>query len=461
MTPKAPSPKRSAKATPRDARGPAPKARDARGPAPKARDARGPTPIRGDVGEQQEPFTERRERRSLSHVGGRVEKAGDDPRVLEALEAALRVRADERATLAHVHGFHSYPARLHPETAARLVSRLTQPGDTVLDPFCGSGTVLVEAHRLGRRALGLDANPLAIELAWLKTRGFDAAARAELVETARLVADHAETRRTSKSGPTQPYTAADREMFDIHVLLELDGLRDGIQKLAAEDARRALMLVLSAILTKASRRPGDTTQRTAERRLSAGYVIRFFLKKTEELSRRLLEYSAELSPDAPEVLLAVGDARKLERVGDAGVDLIVTSPPYPGVYDYHSHHEARLRWLGLDERRFERSEIGSRRQMRGRDYNAVVGAWKRDFGACLSEMRRVIKPKGSAAIVIADSAIADGVLRADAVMAELAPQSGLVVVARASQARPHFHAPTQRAFRQSPRREHVVVLRRR
>jgi DNA modification methylase len=415
-------------------------------------------PQKGRSQRDEAPPPERRERRSLSHVGGPVEKLGDDESLLEALERALTVRSDERFTLTHVHGFHSYPARLHPETAARLVAGLTRSGATVLDPFCGSGTVLVEAHRLGRRALGVDANPLAIELSWLKTRGFDAKERAALLETARQVVEHADERRRAKAGPSRSYAAADRELFDPHVLLELDGLRDGIAKLARGDQQRALALVLSAILTKASRRPGDTAERTSPRRLPGGFAIRFFERKTEDLVRRLLEYSAGIPPGTPRVKLAVGDARDLERVRDRSVDLVLTSPPYPGVYDYHSHHAARLRWLGLEDKKFEKREIGARRRAREQEPAAAVDDWRRDFGACLAEMRRVLAPTGRAAIVIADSAIAGRALRADITVGELASRAGLTLAARASQARPNFHAPSQRAFRSGPRREHVLVF---
>jgi len=115
-------------------------------------------------------------RRALSHVGGEVTLEGDRV-AAERLAAAVSVPSSaesEDLARAHVHGFHSYPARMHPLTARRLIETLSRPGEVVLDPFCGSGTVLVEGRLAGRRALGVDANPLAIELAWLKTRGEDA-----------------------------------------------------------------------------------------------------------------------------------------------------------------------------------------------------------------------------------------------------------------------------------------------
>ncbi len=402
-----------------------------------------------------EPYVERRERRALSHVGGAVETRGD-PRLAAVLAHALGVDPDEQVVMAHVHGFHSYPARLHPLTAARLIEGLAPARGRVLDPFCGSGTVLVEARRLGRQSMGLDANPLAVELSWLKTRGTTERRRAELVAAARKAAEHAEDRRKTKAGPTKRYGPADRELFEVHVLLELDGLAAGIDSAASADVRRALKLVLSAILTKVSARPGDTTQRReAGRRIAGGYAIKLFVKKTEELARRLEEYAALLPPRSPDPLVVVGDARSID---EKGVDLVVSSPPYPGVYDYVEHHAARLRWLGFDVRRFATAEIGSRRGLRGLGFREAVATWQRDFGAVLDGIAAAIAPRGMAALVMADSVVGKRALYADGMLEGLAPHAGLRVQAIGSQERPHFHMPTQDAFRERPRREHVVLL---
>ncbi|HEX3597085.1 MAG TPA: DNA methyltransferase, partial [Polyangiaceae bacterium] len=156
------------------------------------------------------PPPERRERRALSHVGGRIEVWGDE-RLGQSLASALDVSEDDDSTRAHVHGFHSYAARLHPLTAGRLVATLSRPGSTVLDAFMGSGTVMVEARLLGRHGVGTDLNPLSLELAHLKTRGSTEDERAELVEAAIRVAEHADERRISKAGPTERYGREDME----------------------------------------------------------------------------------------------------------------------------------------------------------------------------------------------------------------------------------------------------------
>jgi SAM-dependent methyltransferase len=385
---------------------------------------------------------------------------GGTPQDKKALQLALDVSPDEESTLGHVHGFHSYPARLHPETARLLVAGFSRASAVVLDPFCGSGTVLVEARLAGRRALGVDVNPLAVELSLLKANGPGAAWAERLFSAADQVAKHADDRRRAKAGATHRYGEEDVTLFAPHVLLELDGIRDGIAELRNEPIERALLLVLSAVLTKVSLRAGDTGRREEPKRLSSGYTIRFFLKRAEDLVRRLEEASKFLPQRAPAAAVMHGDARDLRDVKSGTVDLVVTSPPYPGVYDYVIHHQDRLRWLGFDASRFETFEIGARRHARNVSFRPAIQRFKSEMGRSLDEMRRVLVKGGSALIVVADSVLANQPVRADEVLRELAEEVGLAPIAVASQERPHFHAPTQRAFRDAPRREHVALLRR-
>ncbi len=361
--------------------------------------------------------------------------------------------------MAHVHGFHTYPARLHPETASRLVESFSPSNGRVLDPFCGSGTVLVEARLLARHVFGIDANPLAVELATLKCRGSTPEFEAEFARAAASVVAHADARRLQKAGPTRKYGTADREVFDAHVLLELDGLRDGIFRMAARDVRSALLLVLSATLGKVSKRTGDTAPRTAHKRLAGGFTIRFFDSKAKDLLKRMAEFTARLPEHAPEAKCAVGDARDLSHIQPASLDLIVSSPPYPGVYDYFDHHELRLRWLWLDETRFEAAEIGARRRLSGIGFQSAVQVWEQEFGACLDAFRDALAPQGSIALVIADSVLGGRALYADEAIRDLAIAHGLALASLGSQERPYFHEPTRAAFRHSPRREHVLILR--
>jgi hypothetical protein len=403
------------------------------------------------------PVAPKGRRTALSQLGGAVELRGDDA-LAEALNEAFAVSATETAELADVHGFHSYPARMHPDTAARLIARLSATGQTVLDPFCGSGTVLVEARRAGRRGLGYDVNPLSRELSWLKTLGPDDAWLSMLTEEAARVAAHADERRKNKAGATQRYGEVDRGQFAPHVLLELDGLRDGIQRTRNPELERALFLVLSALLTKVSQKSGDSSAVAREKRVAPGFPSRFFVKKTAELCRQLAAYRDSLPAEAPPANCTLADARKLPGLPARSVALVVSSPPYPGVYDYVAHHDDRLRWLGLSARDFEQLEIGSRRELSAESFGPALARWERDLSATLAALARALTAEGRVVLLIADSTLAGKPLYAERVVEKAAPAVGLELLARASQARPHFHGGSRDAFVKQPRREHLLAL---
>jgi hypothetical protein len=415
-------------------------------------------------------------RRSLTHVGGAVRTAGEErvaTKLAEALDvapapeprgagSAPEASAADDPDRAHVHGFHTYPARMHPHTASRLVHAATGPGAMVLDPFCGSGTVLVEAMIAGRHATGTDLNPLAERLARLKTSRPDAASREALVEGARRVAAFADERRERRAGATRRYPREDVALFDPHVLLELDSLRAGIAGLELGPAtREALALVLSALLVKLSRKASDTSAGASARRLAAGYPARLFARKAQELAQRFAAFEALVPAGVPPARVTLDDAARLRTIGPSTVDAVITSPPYVATYDYLEHHALRLRWLDLDARVFSDGEIGSRRRYGPLDAAAARDAWTRELGAALRAIVRVCRKGAPVALVIADSAVRGEALRADAMVAAVAGDAGLTFVARASQDRPHFHGPTAAAFRSAPRAEHVIALEKR
>jgi DNA modification methylase len=402
-------------------------------------------------------MSEPRARRALSNVGG-LARADGDPRIAEILKRALETPPGEDAHREHVHGFHSYPARLHPAIARAVVEGLAPRAGDVLDPFCGSGTVTVEARLAGRRALGTDLNPLAVRLAALKTEGRPAAHREALVAAAHRVAAVANERRTKRAGASRRFPDEDVQSFPPHVLLELDGLRVGLEAEPEGVVRGDLWLVLSAILTKLSNRRGDATEGLAPKRIAAGYPSRLFIGKTTELATRLAEYEALLPTGVMPPRLTVDDATKLASIRDASVDFIVTSPPYPGNYDYLAHHSMRLRWLGLSARRFDEGEIGARRHLTSHTPDDARAKWTEQLRDVLSAMRRVLRPGGGAVLVLADSVVARRAIYNDDVTRTAARAAGMNVVARAWQERPHFHEPSRDAFRARPRCEHAIYL---
>ena len=107
---------------------------------------------------------------------------------LEQLTAALN---SSRHTSGSTHNFYLYPARFSPEVARTIIALFSQPGDSVLDPFMGGGTSIIEGMMLGRRMVGIDLNALAHFVASVRTRTLSDADAAALRTWAGADADRA------------------------------------------------------------------------------------------------------------------------------------------------------------------------------------------------------------------------------------------------------------------------------
>ncbi len=75
----------------------------------------------------------------------------------------------QRKRTKHVHGLHPYLGKFVPQLVEIFMRKYFVPGQTVLDPFCGSGTTLVQANELGVHAIGCDISAFNVLLCNVKT----------------------------------------------------------------------------------------------------------------------------------------------------------------------------------------------------------------------------------------------------------------------------------------------------
>lgn len=73
----------------------------------------------------------------------------------------------------YTHDLHQYPAKLNPSIARKLIKDYGGDAENLLDPFCGSGTTLVEARLAGLDAIGFDINPTAKSMSLAKSQNYD------------------------------------------------------------------------------------------------------------------------------------------------------------------------------------------------------------------------------------------------------------------------------------------------
>jgi len=398
-----------------------------------------PRTPRADLEPRHEPRTPE-PRLALSNVGGETLVAGD-PELSAILAEALDVANVDKDRL--THGFHSYPARMHWATAARLLERLDMGGARVLDPFSGSGTVLIEGRARGCTTYGVDLSPFAVRLSRVKCDALDASLRDDLRLDAGVLREKSEELVRARSNIRAELPPGEIGWYEPHVLKEMAGLFSLINQVEAPRLREAFTFVFSALVVKFSRQRSDTAQEVVEKRVRKGLVSEFFERKSFELAERLAALASEAKGPLPEIV--EGDARQLHVRATTKVDFIITSPPYGGTYDYVEHHARRLAWLGLNPTRMRSQELGSRRQ--GGD----SGRFADEMKAALHSMRCVLEDDGLALLQMGDGQHGDERVPADELIASLATGVGFRPLAVASQPRPDYRGGTGRS-------EHLMAL---
>jgi hypothetical protein len=409
----------------------------------------------------------------MPRTAGRIHRDGLTA-TATVLVAALEAAQKDRETAETLtHPFHTYPARLHPATAKVLVEFLGEGArGPILDPFCGSGTVLVEARAAGLRTIGADLNPLAVLIARAKTWTVPPRRRRALIDAghsianAALAAGKAARRSSAEPAPMRKPVGFDPNArnrrlaawFAPHVRRELEDLAMRLDDLRDHDAELAdiLFACLSAILYKVSSRTSDTDPTWVARNVARGQATRHFAQRVDLLVAGLTDMS-KLHAPLPEVHEL--DVRKLpDLVPDGSVSAIITSPPYAGTYDYAEHQRLRFDFLGLRHRELDAGEVGSRRSFE-EDPEAAHKAWQKALAGIVGRISRALAPGAGAAIVIGDS-VARG--RALYAMDDLrdALTGDLSIEAWASQERPMLGMVERRAFGPRPKAEHIVCLRR-
>jgi DNA modification methylase len=372
----------------------------------------------------------------------------------QARLAAGLFRVDPGLARALTHGFHSYAGRMHPSTARAAIAACSKPAERVLDPFCGSGTVLVEAMAKGRRAVGIDASPLAVLIAKVRSAPLDEAERGRLVEVASEIATESEARARKRIRPEIPaWARGENRCFLPHVAFELLGLRELLGATDEDAVGFALRACFSSILVKFMR-PSDAAG-TAQR-IGRGMPSKFFAGRARELSQGLaaLAHRTPAGTPAPEIRL--GDARALGGLADRSFGLVLSSPPYAGTYDYVLHHDVRFRWLGLPREQLDRVQVGTRED----DVSAGAKRWQADRRRWLGEMGRLSKPGATVVLVVGDGVVGGQPEDAADAIGLAAPKAGLELVAGAYQSRPPRDRRLSEIFAGHPRREHILILRR-
>ncbi len=364
------------------------------------------------------------------------------------------------------HSIHPYPAKYIPQIPNALIQELSSVGETILDPFCGSGTSLVEALRLDRNAIGVDANPLACLISSVKTMSITDTDAAFLKALAQRFTDEGEalsnnTLMLFTDAPAfaklkfTPFKGVD-EWFDAHVIRELSYIKSICLELETPQIRKLALVAMSSIIITVSRQDSDTRYVRRKKNIGKGDTLILFGRALSNIAQRVLEFNAELQPYHSVDIL---DADILDCPDVGNVDLVVCSPPYPNAYSYHLYHRTRMLWLDIDQPEFKRQEIGSHRKYSSKSANAATMETFRDeLETILRWVSKHLRLNRHACFVIGDSTIKGERIKNDELLIQMGEKVGFKLEAnipRTLQSSKKSFNPTIGKIKQ----EHIVILR--
>ena len=274
-------------------------------------------------------------------------RSGDDVAITvqSELERSGSTRRGRQATRYSVHGLHEYRGKFNPQVCAALINILgVDSSQSLLDPFCGSGTTLVEAAHRGIHAIGADLNPLAVFIANAKLRALSQNPK-ELRKAAIRV-----TANCNKVGSNPVDDARQRYLnawFEPRQLEEIESLRSAI--LSEEESLQPFLFVVASNLLRdfSLQNPADLRIRRRPTANAIEPFVEAFSRAINEAINRLEAAVAVLPVRTSACQAILCDNRNLQATLKRKFDAAITSPPYATALPYIDTQRLSLIWLNL------------------------------------------------------------------------------------------------------------------
>lgn len=322
----------------------------------------------------------------------------------------------------------------------------------ILDPMCGSGTVVSVAAQRGHHATGVDLDPLSVLMTKVATAPLDAMRCNQACE--RVVAEASADRKTRLPWRDKETRSFAQYWFTDRQRLQLSRLSRAISELPEGPERDVARIALSRIIiTKAPKASlaADTSHSRPHRvaNTSSLDVIASYSSEFTSLVRLLKRRS--ICGTASAIL---DDCRILASVAPASIDMVLTSPPYLNAIDYMRGHKMALIWFGytIPELRSIRSKcIGAERSLDGTAEDqadelittiereavdpsalpvAILKRYAHDLLRFSRQMTRVLKSEARLIVVIGNSTLRGNFIQNELLVQQALEHNGFIVEQR-------------------------------
>jgi DNA modification methylase len=258
----------------------------------------------------------------------------------------------------------TWRGQFSPQLIESLLKAYANESSNVFDPFLGSGTVLYESGLLGLKAIGCEINPAAIAFAKIYEL-LNEPIKSRL-ESISYIEDFLSSYTTDL--PLIPSKSV--AYFENDIL--------NLYKICNNPVTKR---ILTALI------------------VGFDFGVKIIDTKRVVNVWNSLKSTVESLPYSEKTIMCIeADARK-SRIKDNTFDLVITSPPYINVFNYHQNYRKSVEMLGIDILAVARSEIGSNRKFRGNRFLTVT-QYCMDMAQVFEELKRVCIPEAKIIFVV-------------------------------------------------------------
>ena len=363
----------------------------------------------------------------------------------------MKNSSTHNSTTYFTHGFHPYPAKFTPQLVNGYLSTFCKQGYAIIDPFCGSGTTIVEGVINGINAVGIDLNPIACIVSKAKSNNY----KKEDIQLVDSIVNQIKTLNTN-SDVTIPDFPNRSHWFQDNVSAELATIKTKINLVENVKAKDLLLCAFSKIIVKVSNQDSEVRYTAKSKNHPDGTVYTLF-------TETLLNYIDVLKSNEFSILAKTeiynGDSLfELKRFTDNQFDFVMTSPPYINTFDYYLYHKLRMYWLDYDHRPVRNNEIGNHHRIDTKDFATAKKEYEDAMLKIMNELSRVTKPKSKFVMIIGDGIIDGITIDMSRVIAEICQNSKYQVQSIESVNLSDITRSFNRKFSNAPKKEHNIIL---